>query len=371
MLRWTCDSDALDVGRGAKEKRRRRRSSRTEVLETRYIDVDVGTKTPLRIHLGDCVYHDTVSLSRGSMLERVVLTDNAEKTVVVRWCSAKFAALDKDDTVIDMVSQYVAVPVYEKKHHFYHESMHVSVGLRKYIHGTPLSECIRNTPPAMLQHYASQVSAMMMAAAKEVQRPFGHILDGKLQTESACTHINNRVLFERIHGNKYMDHEAMHAASGINAEEKPVLCHGSLWPEHIIVEGTNVQGIVGWSSADFTIESLDRILYSMCDERRREYREWRQLLVDTPTVGEHTELSDITAYGLLPYCRALSMDRCEGKSRRHIDSVVSAVSKGTALMPHPLRPSSTRPGSDGASLSALTDNTLDTWEKSTNATVTC
>jgi len=44
-------------------------------------------------------------------------------------------------------------------------------------------------------------------------------------------------------------------------DHAPVLCHGALTMDHVIVDGGRLSGLVGWSKCDFAPEVSDRLSY--------------------------------------------------------------------------------------------------------------
>lgn len=367
MLRWRADDTEL-LATSNKTRRRHKRTSRVQKGEDNYVEVDVTTKTPVRFYLDNNVSHQLLYKGSGSRLELTTKPGEDMKVLVIRWCRGNFAALDKDDVAIDIVSQYVTAPVYEAKQSFMHEGMHVSVGVRAYIEGRPLSDTIHLISETKLQMYMSQVESAMNEMGRVASQRFGSILDGKLSCNNALQHIRMRIMLEKVSGNRYITDAVTESAINVEHSGVPVFCHGQLWPEHIIVDDFGVKGIVGWSNADFIMERVDRILYKMCDEKSYSNKKWRDFLSAVPIVHDTDELSPGVKTCIISYCEAVSMDRTGGRSSSHIKNISSILLPDVSMIPAPL--SSSRRESDKTSLSALTNNTEQTWENFTNTTVT-
>lgn len=117
---------------------------------------------------------------------------------------------------------------------------------------------------------------------------FSHIQYSQLKTTTPCGYIRTKMLLAKLEGKINTDKWA--EMDPDNYQCKAVFCHGNLTPEHIILDGIDVVGVVGWSSADFVPEVCDRLQYyfrsapndPMC---------WYRFMAETYTCAEGNSLS--------------------------------------------------------------------------------
>lgn len=385
MLRFKSDNhDDLD----AKPKRRSivrsatSASKHNSLASNEYIDVDIGTPSRVRVVLDDAVAYRCIHQGTWSRLFQIQHKTGSTETLVVRWMKPAFKNSDRDHIAIAAAPNQDIVPAYTAKQDIMHQGMYVSIGVRRYIEGKPLSSILRHVTAEQLDHYKLQVSAMVSEMGAVTSNYYGEILDGNLKTTTVPGYITAHNMIEKLRDPTYNGMPALTRDADWDYECKPRLCHGSLWPEHIIVKGTSVEGIVGWSSADFMPELIDRYLYQLWYVKSHIDRKWRRFVYKIPCVAEttidHDAWADMAAY-------AECMAKCKagpGGLKQVTDNVNKLIAQATNQAPADLRSrdshvssrnSVNETSSDAGSLSALTDQTIDTWERftvTTEATVT-
>ncbi|KAL9122213.1 MAG: hypothetical protein Q9187_001230 [Circinaria calcarea] len=105
-----------------------------------------------------------------------------------------------------------------------------------------------------------QVAAIVWCIAEKQSQYFGHVQDGPLRCSTASGYISARVFVDKLAGILHKD-DCIQPAQGAVYTGSAVLCHRNLSPDHIIMNGATVVGIVGWSNADFIPEVYDRLTY--------------------------------------------------------------------------------------------------------------
>jgi hypothetical protein len=396
MLRFRIKDDNKTPRMHRGKKSRDKRSSVTykdnddgsecETDANQYIDVDVGTPTRLRVVLDEAVAFRCIHTSLYSKLFQIQRIDGDSEVLVVRWMDPTCSNSDKDDVAISMVPDDTVAPTYQGKKRYMHEGAYVSVGIRKYIHGEPLSKVIRRATPAELDHYKLQVSSIISDLATVTSDYYGTILDGNLKTSTLAGYISAHNMIEKLRNRDYTGSVLTATERNWNHDAKPRLCHGSLWPEHIIVKGTSVEGIVGWSNADFVSESLDRYTYELWSVNSRTDQRWRTFLQSVPSTDEDA-LTPTARRDMIKYAQAMSMSKASRGAARAIERHANSMLQVDMNVEPLLIPSERRSArisvaesvnnarlsvaesvSDAASLATLTDQTIDTWEQFTVTT---
>jgi hypothetical protein len=383
MLRFQINNE--DTGQSTPTRKKKRRSILKNSRHSKtplYVEVDVGTAKWIRVSLDDIVTYRCIYEGSNSVLFQTTNKEGEDEVLVVRWSQSGSGSDDKDDLSISLVTDQSIVPAYKGKHRFMHQGVHVSVGVRRYIYGEPLSEVIKDASPELMSHYKIQIEAIVAQLSEVTSTHYGSILNGGLKATTVQGYISSGNLIGKLKNQKYVGYEVETKETSWNTKCKPRLCHGSLWPEHIIVNGTSIEGIVGWSNADFIPEAIDRYLYEMCVARSSINRNWSSFLSDIPCTDEAAN-DDTAKCAMIKYAQSTLASQVKGmnttrvaqaaeRTIRYHCGVRSARVSFAALNtrePAVYDPDDGRP-SDQRSLSSLTDETLETWERSTATTGT-
>ena len=364
------------------QKKKRRLSPKKHTNEPLHVEVDVGTSKRLKVLLDNVTVYRHLHDGERSKLFHTKTRGGEDEVVVVRWAETSKGSEDKDHEVMCVVPNQSIVPSYKAKQKFMHQGRHVSVGIRRYIDGEPLSSIIRKITPEQLDHYKLQVSAIVAELAEVTAEHYGLVLNGGLKASTVHGYISACNLIEKLRNHGYNSTAVPADSSNWNAECKPRLCHGAIWPDHIIVKGTSVEGIVGWSSADFMPESVDRYLYRLWYTNSHRDRSWRRFLYSMPVVCDAGS-TNTAKYAMIQYAQSVATSRARySKSKRIAQTAQEAMAeieevearRVTFAGVEPLRPKpkddDTISVSDQRSLSSLTDHTIDTWERATATTTT-
>jgi hypothetical protein len=349
--------------------------SEYEVDPDQYIDIDIGTPSTLRVILEDSVAFRCIHTSPYSRLFQIERTDKSTEVLVVRWMDPSCSGSDKDDVAISMVQDHSVVPTYTGKKRYMHQGAYVSIGFRKYIDGVPLSKIMKKITPAELDHYKLQVSSIITELSTVCSDYYGSILDGNLKTSTVSGYISAHNMVEKLRNSQYVGSDVEAGAEHWNADCNPRLCHGAMWPEHIIVKGTSVEGIVGWSNADFIPECIDRYTYMLWNVRSTRDQDWRRFLSSVPSV-DNAARTYVAQCDMIRYAQAISMSRAGRSGAKSVERAAERILRDTAETDPlwlPANKRSTRSSvaesvSDAASLATLTDETIDTWEQFTVTT---
>lgn len=360
-------------------KRRSRKRAVKNQGEPLYVEVNVGTPKYVKVSLDNVLKYDCIHEGERSVLFHTVDRAGEHETLVVRWSHNNSGSDDKDDVAISLLSNQSVAPAYKAKHRFVHQGIHVSIGVRKYIHGHTLASVMKDASKEQMDHYKLQVQAMSSEFATVTSEYYGSILNAGLKASTVSGYLSARNLIETMKTDGYGSCETPTAPSNWNDECKPRMCHGALWPDHVIVSGMSVEGIVGWSSADFMPESVDRYLYRLWTTRSHRYKSWREFLYSMPCVCD-ASVSITGTCAIIRYAESLSMSRSRLRDHESVRNIAQKMI-GRAIAGDAERRSSRFTvsqhydnydeeedcTSDQRSLFSLTDLTIEAWERAANS----
>jgi len=248
----------------------------------------VDNEDPIHVDVHPEAMYTFISDTDTSVAVRVDYPQSSTSHVVlVKW-SNYIKDINTKDHISSVIARHVApVPTYISKKIYAHGYLYVGITVREYIHGTTLDRVWNDMSVSDQDVVYSQIEAIICNMSHISSPYFGHIQDGRCRTTTAHGylrhHIEEDVLADRITSMPH-DLQGDDAYQGV-----PSLCHMRLTQDHIIVEGTEVVGIVGWSSADFVPEVMDRVRYYF--ESSAETHCWNRRLADVvaytspPSIG--------------------------------------------------------------------------------------
>ncbi len=341
-----------------RHRRRKKRSKQCKLY------VDIGISEDFVVKLGRHVDYDIIHSSEKSVLARLIEDGKYTDVIVVRWGPTREAALDKDEVSSSIASKVVNVPKYKGKTSRVIEGKHVSVSLRTYVSGIPLSAVIGCMSSEKLDHIKLQVSAIVTSLASKTSPDFGSIRHTKFKTNSAEAFLTRCVITETLSGNSTTV-RMLPVVPGETHKLPAVLCHRGLTPEHIIMDGVSVSGIVGWSSADYVPEAVDRTTYEYSNPKRK-FVDWYRYLTNIPHVYSSSRPSDAFLHNVKQYCKMANM-QANYQLPTDINKVVGRGPEHPSLESE-RESNNASCRSDCKSLDSLLSNTIDTWEKSTTTT---
>ena len=322
--------------------------------------VDVGTPTCIELELGECSTATKLHSSISSMLIKVTRQDT-DTVVVVRWGVLRDKECDMDHISSLIGSTAVNAPLYTDKRYLEHEGKYVSIGQRSYIPGSPLSQCWDDMSSNEIESVYTQVARVLTTLRLKVSDHFGHINDGAFKTSTTHSYISHHVVREAL---LYGVGAGITGLLSENAKYNgnPRFCHRSLMPEHIIVNSNTVSGIVGWSGADFVPEVLDRVRYAYT-ARLTLWSDWAYKLSSIPVCDLPGEVPYPIFFNVAAYVQRVERRAGGGERVHEVDSACHNVIRSN--MSVDVIRCTGDAQSDTASLTALTDETIDTWEKAT------
>lgn len=246
-----------DVENLRKSKRSYRRRRNTDPARLR---IDIGEPTPLEISLRN-VQEFVVMKESGSSACIKVSYDNGKhpEVIMIKWSRIIRDANPRDHIAALLAKSITSVPSYRVREVFKHHKKYVGVGIRSYIPGRTLRSQMHLLSADEIESISLQVQVLSWQLAKKRSMHFGHIQDGAFRTQTPVGYIRTRVFFDRLAN--VMDASDWSEQGRDCYTSDAIMCHGDLSPEHIILDGTDVVGLVGWSRGDFVPEVYDRLMY--------------------------------------------------------------------------------------------------------------
>ncbi|KAG9240535.1 hypothetical protein BJ878DRAFT_578973 [Calycina marina] len=291
-------------------------------------------------------------LSVGRMVVKITYEDGDNDIMLIRSSMNRHTIDTRGHVCASKVALRVPVPEVREKKLYKLYNTHIMTIVRSYIHGEPADRMWHLISTEDKQLVLDDLARNVLMISIVRSEYFGHAQLEKLRTANAYTYVYALAMIARVKGQ--LD---VHQASSLSSEggpdiAVPVLCHGSLSPEHIILDGPKVVGIVGWSSADFKPPALDRSLYHF-KSNPNDPMCWYRFISEIPCAGLSTS-SDLMmrcinfAYWLSRY------NRSEEDTRR-VDALMKSILENRDEAAESDDPSRT---TQAESQSTVTDSTM-------------
>lgn len=221
--------------------------------------VDVGERDLFYFELEDVVSYEPIHYSTGRALFRAESAEGHLTTVRVAWSVYKRTAQNRGYRGMQICEGMNCVPTLYTRDLHVIGSTFVEVTTRDYIEGQTLKEVWCDMDETERLNVAFQVEAFMELMSERVHGNFMALQGRNLSSPGPVDYLNYKIILSlitrdlRSNDCSTMDMENFPLAS--------VLCHGNLSMDHIIVRGSALVGVVGWSKCDFIPEVMDRMGY--------------------------------------------------------------------------------------------------------------
>lgn len=241
--------------------RRRRVKSYSAVREAPgTIYLEVGEPEPFGVKISHANNFETLSETENSLVVKVSYNDRPEKEVLkIHWSDTQRDSCDRDHVPSLMIGDYVSVPKYKSKDTYRHYRKYITVGVRSYIKGHTLSSVISRLSDDDYDIIFEQIQGIIWKLGEKQSANFGHIQFNTLRSVTPSAYISTMVMLDKL--TSKLDAEDWNETGRDMYRCPAVMCHGNLSPEHIILRGNTVVGLVGWSNGDFIPEVYDRLRY--------------------------------------------------------------------------------------------------------------
>lgn len=229
-----------------------------------YVLIDVNEPEPFKV---SCCADGTYTLIHRSdcgAVFKVKYPKGATETMLVRWCKKALYTPDRSFAASSLVDDRMHVPEhYALVVNEFHDSI-VEVTLREYIEGLTAYEAWPGLSSAAKHSVMCQVAQLAGEIHQIKSKFYGNITGAPVMSEDSFDYMTKMVVRSKLlnHVNRNWSMGKHCVSDGI-----PVLCHNALSPEHIILNGDKVVGVVGWGQADFAPLVLERQWYTFhqCD----------------------------------------------------------------------------------------------------------
>lgn len=279
-------------------------SSDTPITKPDNVLIHIGEKEPFGLHIENLSSYKTLSKTDSSVCILLTYKDSDNDVLTLKWNKDRNIINSRDHLIEPIVNEIIAVPKYRVRELFKHHDTFVLMSIRTYIKGYTLESVYNNLTDDALNIIFYHIRMIVWELSTKKSSYFGHINDGELKTTTALAYMRTHAMFDVASGimkaNDYVQQDCR------NYETRPTLCHMNLLPEHIILDGTNVVGIVGWSNADFVPEIYDRISYYLRSDPKDKHN-WFYRMSNIVTSDSYRDISAEFVFniGLYAYLRII------------------------------------------------------------------
>lgn len=291
------------------------------------VRIDVGEQEHFCINVDNLMESKIISRSESSVCILVIYYDYTKDLLLIKWDRNRSNINNNDHIVLPMIynNGIVDVPQYRYKDLFMHYNTCVSVSIRTYIEGRTLRSAYDSLSDSQLDIIRMQISLIVYKLQLITSTYFGRIYDGKPRTTLVNTFIQKRIIHDT--NAKILQRGDCIVTEHENYNMLPVLCHMNLSPEHIILDGDNVVGIVGWNSADFVPELYDRLLYYFRSDRE-DPRDWFTMMSEVETSVTYDKIPSLLVYNMALYVykrtfNTCSIERCNNVEKLWLNIMVN------------------------------------------------
>lgn len=337
---------------------------RQSQLENNCFSIDIGVHKPFRVRIARAIKFTLLADDECKVCIKVHYNANDADVMVLKWSDIQRDCNSRDHITSVIGSSVVTVPKYKSKEVYNHHGKFVSVTLRSYIVGNTFQHVMPFLTDDDVDAIQLQVEAITWALAKKTSPHFGHVQDDTLRTSSASGYIRTRSFLDKLTAK--MDWMTWNEIGTDGYVGTAVFCHGALTPEHIILNGNDVVGIVGWSNADFKPEVYDRLMYYFMSVPR-DPNCWSRKMANVPSSPSTPPPSVEFVVNTTDYAYKSAWSTATMTRRLVLDKLWNAVKKNYTLVT--CLSTAVEIESDTMSLSSLSNWTESTWDKSAAPTI--
>nr|POF11848.1 hypothetical protein CFP56_78078 [Quercus suber] len=234
--------------------------------------IDIGETDLFYTELEDTVEYVNIHRSHSSSVFLAVNVDGCKTVLRVSWSVHKRVAQGRGYKGLLMCNSIPQAPEMYSRTLSVVGDTYVEVSTRQYMEGCTLSEAWSSLDPVQRMSVIGQVEAIVEKMSAFTSTHFMSLQGRNLSTTSPVLCLNYRLMLSMITQDlkesdmRVLDMQDFHCPA--------VLCHGNLSTEHVIVTGSTVTGIVGWSACDYMPETMDRMKYQFARPVHEGESEW-------------------------------------------------------------------------------------------------
>lgn len=326
--------------------------------------IDIGVIKPFRVRIARAIKFTLLADDESKVCLKVHYSTGDPDVMILKWSDIQRDCNSRDHITSVIGSSSIAVPTYKSKEVYNHHGKFVSVSLRTHIPGETLEHVMPYLSEDDIDAIHLQIEAITWALAKKTSPHFGHVQDDTLRTTSASGYIRTRSFLDKLTAK--MDWMTWNEIGTDSYVGTAVFCHGSLKPEHIILNGNDVVGLIGWSNADFKPEVYDRLMYYFMSVPR-DPNCWNRKMANVPSSPSTPPPSVEFVVNTTDYAYKSAWSTATTGRRFVLDKLWNAVRKNYTLVT--CLSTAVEIESDTMSLSSLSNWTESTWDKSAAPTI--
>ena len=255
------------------------RRSSVALTGDRGVKVDIGEKNLYFVALEDATDYIALHRSFSSVVYRVTFREGDDVVLRVSWSKYKRVAQSRGYAGLSICREEEWAPgLYSRALHSVNGTF-IEVSTREYMAGVPLSEtwCYMNVSDKA--YVMSQIDGIMQAMSCYIHPRFMALQGRNLSTSRPVQYLNYKILLSKLTRDiQEKDCELL------TMEDFPListLSHGNLSLDHVIVQGSKITGIVGWSKCDYVPEAMDRMHYQFARPTFEGEAQWYARLAST------------------------------------------------------------------------------------------
>lgn len=326
-------SSRLNFAKSSKDSQhheRKRRSYRKHTKLERGLYIDVGEEEHLHIAIDNASRYKIIKETENSICAKVYYDDGTDREILtVRWSSIQSEANTRDHIAMMTARDIVPVPTYRNKEIIRFYNKFVGIGIRNHIKGRTLKSKMNSLNSDEMDAIFMQIQMIVWRLSEITSSNFRHIQNRAFRTHTPYAFLKSLDLVDKLDGNNNINEWNKHDDDGYRC--KAVMCHGDLSPEHIIIDGTEVVGLVGWSKGDFMPEVYDRLQYYFRSDPNNDMC-WYRKLSDMIASSDSGRPSIRFVINCATYIYNVMHDYADDRRRRELDSLWDDITKNYTLV---------------------------------------
>lgn len=241
--------------------------------------VDVGETQLFYIDWPGATGYSVISRKAGSMVVRASMHQD-DVCICLKWSPYKRIAQSRGTLCMIECEDLGLSPECLDRTMYLVGKTYVGVVVRTYIPGYTARSVWHLLTEDERLHLKDEVVEFVSLMSERRYPVFGYVQGRNLATSNPCTFLNYRILLSKIL--EEIDSKDMSLITQDLFESYPVLCHGALTLDHLILQDNVLVGVVGWSKADTLPETFDRMSYFFGVENLEFSNDWLRFLSTIP-----------------------------------------------------------------------------------------
>lgn len=234
------------------------------------IHIQVGEPDLLRLDLAGMACIEVLKSTDNSIV--VVLTPEvgSREIMKVRWSSVVPFPEDRSAAICSALNESIPVPTHLDKRVMWLGRTAVCVTFRSYIEGSTARDIWQFASQEYRESILQQLQGLMGKIHTHSVEKYGFVAGTPFCVEKSDDYVSRLLCRSRIQN--HLDATVEIDVRG-TSNCRPTLCHYNLNPDHIIISDGKINGVIGWSGADYAPVVMEYLWYSF-KTSVNEDREW-------------------------------------------------------------------------------------------------